>query len=61
MTKNDLKLLSDLLDMASDTFMNISVHDCKDREEKEYYCNKALKCSEVRLSLKHIRPSDHDY
>ena len=60
MTKNDLKLLSDLLDMASDTFMNIVIN-CHEAEQKERYFNKALKCAEVRLSLKHIRPSDHDY
>lgn len=61
MTKNDLKLLSDLLDAASDTFMNIAVHECKNQEERELYCNKALKCSEVRLSLKYIRPRDSNY
>ena len=58
MTKQELDQLSALLDEASDTFTNIAVRECHSLEEQDTYWNKALKCAEVRMSLKFIRPRD---
>lgn len=58
MSKQELNQLSALLDSAADTFTNIAVKESDTQQEQDFYWNKALKCSEVRLSLKYIRPRD---